>query len=273
MPTVDIREGMNIEDTVAKLKKTLTYLLESLDHFNVKRLYTEYCKIQSEEGETEISGPLLLMKDKQATPVLRLKMGYDADSSDFVFELYDPSGNKTVYLDSNGTEVLDGKLLLTASGKTLLEAYKDTNGGKVVVYDINGNTNVRIGSEGTGGANVGGVMVLFNDSAAKPRVAMGINAATDSGAIEALDTNGTIRTYMSGEQSGGEAGFIVYDSSGAAKSYIFETTGYINNKKIATEEFVTGQGYITGTSGATGNFTTADGKTVTVTDGLITSIA
>ena len=132
MPTVDIREGMNIEDTVAKLKKTLTYLLESLDHFNVKRLYTEYCKIQSENGETEIAGPLILMHDRQGTPVLRLKMGYDADTSDFVFELYDPSGNKTVYLDSNGTEVLDGKLLLTASGKTLLEAFKDTTAARLL---------------------------------------------------------------------------------------------------------------------------------------------
>jgi hypothetical protein len=209
-------------------------------------------------------------------------MGYDAGEDDFVFEMYDESGKKGVYLDADGTEVLDGKFLLTYLGNTLLEAYKDTNGGKIVIYDINGNTNVRIGSEGTGGANVGGVIVLFNDSATKPRVALGINAATDSGAIEALDTNGTIRAYMSGEQSGGEAGFVVYDSSGNAKSYIFETTGYINNEKIATENFVTGkgyatesfvtsQGYITGTTGFSGS-KVIGAETYTWTNGVLVSV-
>ena len=107
-------------DELARLRKELQWLLQSLDHFNVKELYTEYCSIKSKDGETIIDGPKLLMSDKQATPVLRLRQGYDDVTGDFLFELYDALGNKTVGIDSNGqatfTGTITGGVIQTAVG-------------------------------------------------------------------------------------------------------------------------------------------------------------
>lgn len=218
-------------------------------------------------GQILLTGkPLIQMYD--SSNVLRLQMGYDPDMGKFVFELCDLSGKKNVYLDEDGTEVLDGKFLLTHLGITLLEAFKDTHGGKIAIYDNDGQLNVHIGVEGSGGGNVGGTMRLYNDSPDKPRVAMGVSAANDSGAIEALDSNNKIRTYMSGGQADGEAGFFVYNALGSIKSYLRESDGKINNKNIATEDFVTEKGYITGTTGFTGTKTVGI-ETWTFIDGVL----
>jgi hypothetical protein len=99
--------------TVREMEKALASVITSmnnwgntflhfLNHLNVTELYTEYCDIKSEDGETQIDGPLILMYDKQGTPVLRLKEGYDPVSDDFVFQLYNAAGNLTVNIDSNG---------------------------------------------------------------------------------------------------------------------------------------------------------------------------
>ena len=121
-PTLSNFSGMQDKtpDELARLRKELQWLLQSLDHFNVKELYTEYCSIKSKDGETIIDGPKLLMSDKQATPVLRLRQGYDDVTGDFLFELYDALGNKTVGIDSNGqatfTGTITGGVIQTAVG-------------------------------------------------------------------------------------------------------------------------------------------------------------
>jgi hypothetical protein len=120
MPTIDLpypQQGKddketirNLTDVVVRLRKELEYVLTNLDHDNVTRLYTEYCQIRSEAGETQISGPLILMYDKQEPPVLRRKIGYDPDSTLFVDEWYNPSGVLTAYIDSSGKLiVVDGE--------------------------------------------------------------------------------------------------------------------------------------------------------------------
>lgn len=114
MPTVSFNDisgnPEQIAEELAMMRKELMWLLENLDHLNVKRLYTEYCAIRSKDGETVIDGPVLEMYDKQATPELRLKMGYDPASSDFVFAMYDASGNNTIGIDSNGRAFFSGDI-------------------------------------------------------------------------------------------------------------------------------------------------------------------
>lgn len=95
------------EDSMVRLMKDLNYMFTHLDERNVKRLYTEYCNIQSENGETEIDGPLLLMK-ANGSSTIRLKAGWDAASSEFVFNLYGVDGTLTVNLDSTGDAVFTG---------------------------------------------------------------------------------------------------------------------------------------------------------------------
>lgn len=97
------------EDSMQRLLKDLNYMFTHLDERNVKRLYTEYCEIKSEDGETEIDGPLLIMKAEGST-VIRVKMGWDEASSEFLFNLYNSTGGIAISLDSTGNAVFSGTL-------------------------------------------------------------------------------------------------------------------------------------------------------------------
>ena len=120
-----LQAGMSIDelaDEVAKLTKTLNHVLYHLDSINVKRLYTEETYIGSTLGETVISGPTLQMFDKQATPVMRLQMGYLASASDFVFQMFNKTGAQMISLDTSGNYVFAGGTIRTApTGQSRIE--------------------------------------------------------------------------------------------------------------------------------------------------------
>ena len=97
------------EDSIQRLTKDLNYMFQHLDEKNVRRLYTEYCEISSKDGETEIDGPLLLMRAKGSSNI-RLKAGWDTPSSEFVFNLYNSTGGLTMSLNSTGNAVFSGNL-------------------------------------------------------------------------------------------------------------------------------------------------------------------
>lgn len=84
---------------------------------------------------------------------------------------------RTFYVDPSGNVVMDGRLRVTNGDgvTTLLEAFKDSNGGVFKLYDNDSNLNVRIGSEGLNSPFRGGVLQLFHDdNALAPRIDMGI---------------------------------------------------------------------------------------------------
>ena len=97
------------EDSMQRLMKDLNYMFTHLDERNVKRLYTEYCNIQSEDGETIIDGPLLTMR-KPDSSTIRLKMGWDASSSNFAFGLFTSDGDPSISLNSLGEAVFSGNV-------------------------------------------------------------------------------------------------------------------------------------------------------------------
>jgi hypothetical protein len=97
------------EDGIQRLTKDLNYMFQHLDEKNVRRLYTEYCEISSKDGETEIDGPLLVMR-ASGSAVVRLKAGWDAAAGEFVFNLYDKTGNPVIELDSTGDAVFRGSI-------------------------------------------------------------------------------------------------------------------------------------------------------------------
>jgi len=120
MPAYDASQYGFDANGFMRMKKDLNYIMRHLDHSNVKRLYTEYCEIKSEHGETAIDGPELVMKKNGSTTV-RLKMGYNPASSEFEFNLYNAAGVKTIYLDSSGEAVFSGNI------QTDKNAYIGTN--------------------------------------------------------------------------------------------------------------------------------------------------
>ena len=194
-----------------------------------------------------------------------------------LLEVSDDSGN--TWRPVFSVEVQDGKAILKLVGRQevkdgniiLLESFKDTNGGKLAIYDNDGNLNVRVGVEGTGADNTGGTLILYNDSETKPRVALGIRENYDSGIMLLYDTNGHGRVYATASQSR-EGRIYIYDTDGNLKTSLSETSGMINNQAIATQDWVESQGYSTDVytppSGWSG-YMTPDG-TYVVSNGIIT---
>jgi len=88
------------EDGFLRLQKDLNYGLRHLDSQNVERLFTNQTEIRSENGLTEINGPLLNMYDTNSN--LRLRAGYDTDADEFLFVLYNQSGVATIDLSDTG---------------------------------------------------------------------------------------------------------------------------------------------------------------------------
>jgi hypothetical protein len=145
----------------------------------------------------------------------------------------------------------------TDLGVVLADIYKDTNGGRIKIYDINGLQNVVIGSESGTGDNVGGTFILYNDGdqLTDRRVEAGISTAYDAGIINLRDTNGAARAVVYANSNVG-ALIGILNSGGSAVTYLRETIGYINSQKIATEAWVTANfggasnNYLTGVSGS-----------------------
>ena len=120
---------------LAKDGKALKFSLTNIDSSNVTELNTNITNISSEDGETVINGPLLEMYDD--TPTLRLKMGFDEDTSTFIFSLKDDSGSETIGVDSNGNAVFKGKVEIGSTFPIVIE--DDSNLGKISFYDDDDN--------------------------------------------------------------------------------------------------------------------------------------
>jgi len=210
----DITGGGNQEeliDELARMRKDLCFLLENLDHLNVKRLYTEYCDIRSKDGETIIDGPTLHMYDKQATPVLRLQMGYDPDTAlDFVFAMFNKSGVKTVGIDSNGDATFTG----TITGGTIQTAVADNDrivitGNSLRTYNSSNNFNGPVWGVGYGGAY--GDLSFYDDGTETFRIENSIGIGwtlrpMNGGALYV--GYGGSNTYASGNWSFATAGSV-----------------------------------------------------------------
>lgn len=126
---------------------------------------------------------------------------------------------------------------IASDGTVLADFYKDTNGGKLTLYDNDGDWNVRLGCEGGGGDNVGGTLILYNNSQSKQRAALTIHRIYDSGFINLYNTNNIATVYISAGH-GSEPGIRLYDSGGTLRTRITTTEGIINNKTIATQDWV-----------------------------------
>ena len=134
--------------------------------------------------------------------------------------------------------IVTGTVIRQASGATIFAEFTvDANGGILDINDINGNPNVRIGSETGGGDNVGGTIGLYNDSLASKRVGIGIDSSYDAGIINLSDSADDVKVALYADGASG-AGIFVLNSVGSVRSYLTEIGGKINYDDIATENWV-----------------------------------
>lgn len=145
---------------------------------------------------------------------------------------------KVFYVDTDGNLVLDGKQQVTADGKVLIQNFKNENGGLMQIFNIDGDLDVGIGSNGVGGQNEGGTIILYDKG--KPRVA--ITTIKDGGGVIYLyDGNGNPTIKLNADYGG--AGIVV--NGGQSNSIILSAFGnnpaemLLNGQYIATQDWVT----------------------------------
>lgn len=123
-------------------------------------------------------------------------------------------------------------------GKLLAELYKDSYGGVLKVYDINGFLNAKIGVESGVSDNQAGTLILYNDSpySSTPgsipyqRVELGI--VSGNGVQNLRDLNGKGRISFYADSSNPYIG--VRNSNESLTTYLTADAGYINSVPIAT---------------------------------------
>jgi len=242
----DVTPGKSIEETannltnlMTKYRKELDYLLENLDNQNIRTLNAE--KIQTGYLKIGASNDLVDgIEVFDTNDIKRIRIGRLDDLDEFGIEIKNVEGKTVLSQDSNGDLTLDGRLLITNGSNSLFDAYKDSFGGKLAIYDINGNLNVRIGTEGTGD-NVSGTLILYNDDELS-RVALGIKRSNDSGILHLLNSDDDLSIILQADLTNPVIRII--DNSGAMTD-ITPTAIYINNQKVATENWVNNQGFAT----------------------------
>lgn len=134
---VNLNYGFN-EDAIQRLQKDLNHLLTNLDSGNVRNLNTNFCDIYSDKGETIIDGPLIDMFDydpltSHASTTLRLRMGYNASSSNFCFKLFNNAGVETISLDSCGNAIFKGDI----------DTAEDVNVGNNIYLGVSGSLGLK----------------------------------------------------------------------------------------------------------------------------------
>lgn len=232
--------GRNDKETIEKLlnsyemlRKQFEFLMQHLDSDNVTEINTNITRVKSNKGITEIVGPLLIMKDMQGIPVIRLLMGYDAASLNFVYQLMNASGDVTVNIDSEGN----------------LNVERGSFKGSITI----GTGNNVFKADGAKGIWLG-----HTDFSSAPfRVNMsGAATATNLTVVGGVITGTTIRTAASGDRielSGNT--FKTYNNSGNLEGLVFgaESEGtdnygdvylYADGVKVARFYNTVGDGYL-----------------------------
>lgn len=265
-PVERINLNVQISNCIEDIANTITRLMQKTV---VKDRIYNGCKIGPKSGFEAIRSDNKVRTVMNATEGISIEQG-DGTGSNWV---------KVFFVDENGNQTMDGRLKITQDGKILLEAFKDIFGGVVKIYDANGMLNAKIGVEGGTGDNVGGTLILYDDvpNGADPsfyqRVEAGILATNRAGAINLRTIDDVSRLRMKandGSDANDTVPSILFWGD-LSSSYISSKGGYIANETIATQPWVQSM-FEPKITGASGSFTTADGKTITVSNGIITSI-
>lgn len=151
---------------------------------------------------------------------------------------------KKFYVDTDGNVTFDGRLLITkGDGATpMLEAFLDELGGRLLMYDVDGNLNVKMGSEESGGGQQGGILKLYHDDEQHLRVQLGaFTGEGNGGGLSLFDNTDKARVVAIAlnDSRGGLIG--IADESGSARTTLTLTEGRINGEKIATQQWAAAQ--------------------------------
>ena len=254
-----------VQETKEDLKVTKTTVFQNEEQISLQAQAVNALDGRVENAELKITADAIVstvtssttytdaqgLKTNKATIISEINQTAEAIS--ISASKLDLTGLVTIAnIGTPGTTVIDGgnitsglikgiEIQQVSGNKILAKLYKNLNGGMVLVNDTNGNRNVSIGAESgdaTSG-NVGGTLILYNDDTLKPRLSLGIASSSGCGYANLNDNEGNLRVQLDADITGFGSGMICMDASRVVKSWISETSGSINEEKIATQAWVT----------------------------------
>lgn len=200
--TFDFRRAQTVEDLKIMLNRYFETFFESLDSTNVKKLFTEQCLIRSKDGNTELNGTQVIMKDGNTT--IRLIMGLDKATGKFTFSLKDINGIENFSVSDVGQ--------IKLSGKPLFEMYDNNNilrlkmgfnsVTSLFVFEMFDNFgNLSIGLSSSGGAMYKGDIQTDKDIKVGNNIQIGYIAQADVAKKIIFYSNGTDQSYIEKDAS------------------------------------------------------------------------
>ena len=120
----------------------------------------------------------------------------------------------------------------------LVKIFDSSTGGNVQTFNKDSILNAKLGSESGTGDNVGGTLVLYNGGEENKRVAAGTSKIENAGIINVLDKNNKVRASMKAFDASGTPTFLLTDSEDKVITFFTLTSGYINNQKVITEDYL-----------------------------------
>jgi len=133
--------------------------------------------------------------------------------------------------------------LLAKTGSIITtDVYQDTYGGKILIYDINGNLDAKIGTEDGSGANRAGTLILYDDAPQGSdatqyvRVALGIGNSIGAGVMNVYGSNNKVRIAMSGDADASNSGglFRLFNIDQVQKIQLYANgTSFFNGGNVA----------------------------------------
>lgn len=152
--------------------------------------------------------------------------------------------------------VTANRVITEYNGETLADLYKDSYGGVLELYDKYGNINVKIGVEAGYADNVGGTLVLYNDSWSNPRIELGISNDEDAGVINCRNTFGKVTCALYAGSNLGDGGALsLMDGSGGIRillnanggtSYYFDEVTFYDDITFNRDIYVNNDIYLDG---------------------------
>jgi hypothetical protein len=221
-------------------------MMAKLDSKNVKRLNTNEAVIKSLNGETYINGPVLEMRD---TTQLRLKQGLDTSSNEFLFELYNEAGTKTISIDSAGKGVFN---------QVTLRNDLSGGGGSYINIDPTGmvayNGSVKTIEVSSTGAATFKQVTLRNDLTGSAYINIDTNGMVAyNGSVKTVEVSSTgaatfkqvtLRNDLTGAAyiNIDTSGFVAYN--GSVKTVEISSAGAATFKQVTLRNDMTGSNYI-----------------------------
>lgn len=250
---------IELVDAFIRLQREISYITSQLDSENVRRLNTDYTEIKSNDGTTQIDGPVLIQKDGSGT--VRLRQGYNSSTGQFQYALYNVSGAQTIGIDSNGNGTFTGTITVTRSDNKARVLINATDGIKLQKGDGVGNWTDVVYLDSNGDANFTGIVTggTVRTAVTNKRVEISQNQ------IRTYNDSNNLNGLVTDNSTGQQFGDWIFYINGNKAFTVYNGVDHVTLLPEPTYPLIIGSSgrntYLDGNISVSGNFNIANPKT------------